>query len=294
VVRLFSEKKYDEALAFSKNAWDIAARNNLISNAKVLPALRNLAEIHLVKGKESEAINVLQIVTNEYEKMGDKGKAELEKVISRLAFAYASKKDFKNAEAQYLKLKSLTEAAYGEKSRQSADVNFTLANIYNLQNKEAEAEAYYLKAILTNDEILSKKEKETREDVDIYECFVFHQEYKKTGLKDTNGLFKEFYKKRGIPEDRNLSLGVVNGKAVNLFVPKYPESAKAKRAAGFAIVKVDIDEQGSITKAKATCGFLDFVEAVEGAALKSKFSPTLMNGQPVKVTGYIVYKFVAR
>src|SRR6476469_1354446 len=54
-----------------------------------------------------------------------------------------------------------------------------------------------------------------------------------------------------------------------LFVPKYPESAKATRADGFDIVEVDIDEQGSVTKTKATCGFLDLVEAVEGAELKS-------------------------
>jgi TonB family protein len=294
VVKLYSEKRFDEALVIAKKIWDIAAANNLISDGRVLPAIRNLGELHLAKGKESEAISVFQIVSDQYEKMGDKGRTELEKVMSRLAAAYISKKDFKNAESQYLKLKNLTETAYGEKSRQSANAYLQLANLYNLQKKGKEAEEFYLKAILINDAVLSKKEQETRQDVDTYKCWVFHREYQRNALKGAMDLFKDLDKKRGIQEDNNKSQGVINGKALRLIQPVYPQSAKAKRASGFAVVRVDIDEQGNVTNAKTFCGYLDFVKEVEEAALKSKFTPTLVKGVPVKVTGEIVYNFVAQ
>jgi protein TonB len=59
------------------------------------------------------------------------------------------------------------------------------------------------------------------------------------------------------------------------------------------LVQVTIDEQGKVISAKANCGIIEFVEVSEDAARRSKFSPTLINGQPVKVTGVIVYNFVA-
>ena len=86
--------------------------------------------------------------------------------------------------------------------------------------------------------------------------------------------------------------GIINGKAISLAKPYYPRSAG--RASGFALVKVTINESGDVIEAKATCGILEFVEAVEEAAKKSKFSPTILKGQPVKVTGIIVYNFIGR
>ena len=292
VVKLYNEKKIDEALAVGKNVLETAAKANLTADARVLPAIRNLAELYLAKGKSSEAISVLQIVLDSYEKIGNK--AEAEKSVSRLAFAYANKKDYKNAEIQYLKLKDLAEAAHGEKSLQAANVYLQIANFYNVENKFSEADSYYQKAILSNDAILKSVEESKREDVIQYQCFNYHLGFRKNNIKEGSNLFAAFDKKRGFSPDYNQNQGIVNGKAVKLVVPHYPDSARAKRATGFAIVRVEIDEQGNVTKAKAYCGFLDFVEAVEDAALKSKFSPTLKNGVPVEVRGDIVYNFVAR
>ena len=106
--------------------------------------------------------------------------------------------------------------------------------------------------------------------------------------------FDEFMKMRGEPVVNVVKDSVINGKALNLVKPIYPASARSVRASGFAIVRVTIDEQGNVMSAKAYCGFLDFVKEVESAAMKSTFSPTLLNGTPVKVTGDIVYNFTAR
>jgi TonB family protein len=91
-----------------------------------------------------------------------------------------------------------------------------------------------------------------------------------------------------------VSGGVVNGKATSLPKPPYPAAAKAVRAAGTVSVQVLIDENGNVISANATSGHPLLKSAAEQAARGAKFSPTLLSGQKVKVSGIITYNFVAQ
>ena len=96
------------------------------------------------------------------------------------------------------------------------------------------------------------------------------------------------------PVPKVVSGGVVNGKAVNLVKPPYPPAAKAVRASGAVNVQVTIDENGNVISASAVSGHALLRQAAESAARASKFSPTMLSGQKVKVTGVIVYNFTAQ
>lgn len=96
------------------------------------------------------------------------------------------------------------------------------------------------------------------------------------------------------PVPKIVSGGVVNGKAVNLVRPPYPPAAKAVRASGAVNVQVTIDENGNVISASAVSGHALLRQAAESAARSSKFSPTMLSGQRVKVTGVIVYNFTAQ
>lgn len=89
-----------------------------------------------------------------------------------------------------------------------------------------------------------------------------------------------------------VSGGVVNGKARNLVKPAYPPAAKAVRASGAVNVQVLIDEGGRVVSASAVSGHPLLRAAAEQAARSSSFSPTMLSGQAVKVSGTIVYNFV--
>ncbi|HVE57705.1 MAG TPA: TonB family protein [Pyrinomonadaceae bacterium] len=91
---------------------------------------------------------------------------------------------------------------------------------------------------------------------------------------------------------RTINGGVINSKATNLVKPPYPAAAKAVRASGAVNVQVTIDEQGNVISASAVSGHPLLRAAAVQAARASTFSPTLLSGQPVKVTGIIVYNFV--
>jgi TonB family protein len=88
-----------------------------------------------------------------------------------------------------------------------------------------------------------------------------------------------------------VSGGVLNGTAVSLPPPMYPDAAKRMRTQGVVSVDVILDESGKVVSANATSGPQILRDAAVQAALKARFSPTKLSGQPVKVSGVINYKF---
>jgi len=90
---------------------------------------------------------------------------------------------------------------------------------------------------------------------------------------------------------RPVSGGVLNGAAIYLPPPMYPETAKRMRTSGLVTVEVVIDENGKVISATAANGPSTLRESAIQAALRARFSPTKLSGQPVKVFGTISYKF---
>ncbi|HKP44993.1 MAG TPA: TonB family protein [Pyrinomonadaceae bacterium] len=93
------------------------------------------------------------------------------------------------------------------------------------------------------------------------------------------------------PMLRPVSGGVLNGTAVSLPPPTYPEAAKRMRQSGVVTVNVIVDETGKVISAQASDGPAALREVAVQAALRARFSPTKLSGQPVKVSGMINYKF---
>ncbi len=91
-----------------------------------------------------------------------------------------------------------------------------------------------------------------------------------------------------------ISGGVLNGKAVHLVTPPYPAIARSAHASGAVQVQVLIDENGNVISARAMSGHPLLQGAAVAAARSSKFTPTKLSGQPVKVNGVIIYNFVAQ
>jgi protein TonB len=91
---------------------------------------------------------------------------------------------------------------------------------------------------------------------------------------------------------KQISGGVLNGKATSLPKPPYPPAARAVRASGAVTVQVLIDESGSVVSATAVSGHPLLRAAAVQAARGARFSPTQLSGQPVKVSGVSTYNFV--
>ncbi|HEX8557664.1 MAG TPA: energy transducer TonB [Pyrinomonadaceae bacterium] len=92
----------------------------------------------------------------------------------------------------------------------------------------------------------------------------------------------------------SLPSSVISSKVVDKPAPPYPPIAKAAGLQGAVAVQIVVDEQGRVISARATSGNPLLQQAAVQAAYRARFTPTLLTGQPVKVTGSITYNFVLR
>ena len=82
--------------------------------------------------------------------------------------------------------------------------------------------------------------------------------------------------------------GMLNGRAIYLPVPEAPSS----EATGVVLVAIVVDEQGSVMEARAVSGPSALHAAAVSAARFARFSPTLLMGEPVRVSGTLSYNFI--
>ena len=90
---------------------------------------------------------------------------------------------------------------------------------------------------------------------------------------------------------QTVSGGILNGKAISKPAPEYPAIAKAARASGTVVVRLTVDESGRVSEAVAESGHPLLQQSAASAVRQWRFTPTLLSGQPVKVTGVVTVNF---
>lgn len=85
---------------------------------------------------------------------------------------------------------------------------------------------------------------------------------------------------------------MITGKAIRKVQPPYPQIARAVRAQGTVSVQITISEEGRVISASVIGGHPTLQQAAQQAATQWVFSPTVLNGKPVKVSGVIAFNFI--
>jgi periplasmic protein TonB len=94
------------------------------------------------------------------------------------------------------------------------------------------------------------------------------------------------------PDIVRMTSEMVTGKAVRKVQPPYPQIARAARAQGTVPVQITISEEGRVLDASVVGGNPLLRDAARQAALQWVFSPTVLNGKNVKVSGVISFNFI--
>ena len=81
--------------------------------------------------------------------------------------------------------------------------------------------------------------------------------------------------------------GMMNGKAIYMPLP----DLQPNQPTGVVMVQILIDEQGGVIEAKAVSGPPALHASAVNAARLARFMPTLLSGEPVKVSGTLSYNF---
>ena len=85
--------------------------------------------------------------------------------------------------------------------------------------------------------------------------------------------------------------GVLNMKILNDVLPTYPQKAKDKDIQGRVEVQLLINEDGEVIFANPLSGPEDLWAESLKAAVGARFAPTTLSGEPVKITGRVIFDF---
>jgi TonB family protein len=87
------------------------------------------------------------------------------------------------------------------------------------------------------------------------------------------------------------SSSALQASAITRVEPDYPPQALASQISGRVFVEVTVDENGAVTSARALSGHALLRSAAVDAARGWTFTPTLLQGKPVKVLGSLTFTF---
>ncbi len=93
------------------------------------------------------------------------------------------------------------------------------------------------------------------------------------------------------PEARMISVGPLVGKAKQRVSPSYPSFAKMSRVTGVVTVYLIVNEKGDVETVQRTDGPAQLQSAAADAARRWKFTPTTIDGQNVRVSGFLSFNF---
>jgi TonB family protein len=88
-----------------------------------------------------------------------------------------------------------------------------------------------------------------------------------------------------------VDVGPLFEKATQKVSPTYPVVAKTQRITGVVRVYLVVDEKGAVASIERTSGPTMLQQAAMEAARRWKFRPTVVEGQPVRVVGFINFNF---
>ncbi len=88
-----------------------------------------------------------------------------------------------------------------------------------------------------------------------------------------------------------VAVGSLATKAKQKISPTYPSIAKAARVTGVVTVYLIVNEKGEVETVQKLEGPPQLQQAAADAARRWRFNPTVIDGQPVRVTGYLSFNF---
>ncbi len=287
VVSSYKNQKFDEALKLAQQAVDLSVKIYGVGNRETAVAYTNLGAVYQQKGKLKESIENMQKAIDTYQKIPNFKGAELIAAYQTLAYSQFLSGKETDSQTSYLSALEASERIFGKETKESFTPSLNLANTYARSKNFEKADEYYLKAYALAIKNFGKEAKQIEQVGDSRTCLLAGQ---KLGDEKEKNYHEAKDKLFGTTAGQS---EVINGKALSLPKPPYPAEAREKRLTGTVAVKVTIDEQGSVVEVKSICRDDVLGRAAAEAAKDAKFAPTIKDGKPVKVTGIIVYNFLA-
>lgn len=294
VARLYNEGKYEDALPLAKRLLAIREKVAGKNSLRVAIVLNTIGSLYLNREKYFEASPYFERSLKITETVLGQGDPTVAQILDRLALINYVRGEHSSAEEQYRRALAIREKVLGPTNIEVLNSLSKLADFYEQTGDYKKAEEYLQRSIAGKESASDPSTNGLADTIYQYACL----KRKMNEPDSAKDLESRAARLMPIASDRNSGVdppeaGIVNGRALKLPRPSYPVEAKRSRTTGDVRVRVLIDEAGKVIRACAIAGPSVFSKVSEAAAYRSVFSPTTVEGKPVKIIGRIEYHFTA-
>ncbi|HVG30213.1 MAG TPA: TonB family protein [Pyrinomonadaceae bacterium] len=296
VVELYKAGKYAQALPLAERAVALGERSPGAEDGALASALSNLGGVLSALGKADRALEAYERALAILEKRQDADDALTNQTREDVAGIYFKKGDYGKARVLLERTLSGREKTLGAGDRLLTRTLVELGYVYIVTRDSAKRDATFRRLL---DMAATAPEPTLEEASNLF------QDYVCTGAthpnasdeqKEIEGRIQQLWyaRKHGAQADGAVSGGLLSGRAIRKPQPGYPPEARQGRVQGTVLVRVLVNEAGKVLEAEPVCGPRALRDASVQAARQWTFTPTLLNGAPVKVRGTITFTFVLR
>ena len=293
VVRLYGLQQYGEALAPARRAVEIRERVLGPDHMLVANALNNLGAVLMQKDKDGEAARTLQRALAIIDKNGAGGTELAADINNRLGLLGLESRDYKDAAAYFQRSLAIKEKARGPSDPAVVPQLLNLTDAFFLMGDREKAHDSLDRATGILNAAAPKLDLPTAKKLQTYICLL-KMEGEEELLREVEAAVVRLESPGHGGRVQPTAGGVLNGRAIRKPAPEYPPAAKNARVSGTVVVRIMVDETGKVIKSEAICGHSLLRKAAAEAAAAARFTPTLLKGMPVRVTGVVTYNFVLR
>lgn len=261
-------------------------------NPLVADALVNVAILHLGKQDFERAEPLVKQAISNYDK-ANRITANTAFVLETLTLLRWRVRDYHMAEFYGKRAIETNEKLYGDRSLQLLDSLHNLIRVYEADGRNEDANTLYLRILALAEARKDDIPDRLAQMLIIYRCS--HRDARQApAIQAIDRRIEEVLGWNPDLKQETVSEGILNGRALALPRPIYPDQARMARASGTVVVEVKIDECGKVVEANVRSGRpeLRFVSVTAG--MNARFSPTLVKGIPVGVNGIIHHNFIQR
>jgi TonB family protein len=288
-VALYKESKNEDAIKLQKQALALWEKEVGKEHTLILIGSTNLADMYRALQRYKEAADAYQRGLNTGEKLLGAEHPDLVVLMIKLGWMRYGNMQVGEAEALFKRAVAIREKQ-GLGDVGVAEPLLSLAAFYQKVKKPGAAVPIYQRVIAVQEKHFGPEGKPLVETLE--QCACALQEDKKTieaGEMTRRAALIEGKTGQDFVISKD---GVLPVKPIHKEWPHYPPEAMRKRISGLISIKIEIGETGAVTEANVLCGGGLLASVSREAALKWRFEPATINGQPVKSKGVLTFNFI--
>jgi tetratricopeptide (TPR) repeat protein len=246
---LYDKGKYSEAIPPAKRALEIRAKLLPPNDVRVSTSLTSLGKIYAANRDYKLAREVFQHLLDIQEKQFGPENLRLAETLEWLGMLQFQAENSREAEAAYKRALAIREKGLGSSHAQVARSLFALAEFYRAERRLEPAVENYKRSLTLYGQLGGIESPEFKRVSEGFTCLGYT--YQKPELfKEVHAIWAQFAPQEVREPD---TFRILNGRAVSLPRPEYPDGARALRLSGIVVVKVLIDETGKVISAEDMC-----------------------------------------